>query len=120
MDSGSNAAPDDSTAAPGIASTIHMVRINHAPSGTTSTITALEDTARVLTAADFGFTDATDGNTLAAVRITTLPGAGTLRNNGVAVSAGQFISIADINAGKLAFQAALNANGAAYAHSTSR
>ena len=69
----------------------------------------------MLTAADFGFTDAADGNTLAAVRITTLPGAGTLRNNGVAVTAGQTISIADINAGKLAFQAALNANGAAYA-----
>ena len=92
-----------------------MVPINDAPSGTSSTITALEDTARVLTAADFGFSDAADGNTLAAVKITTLPGAGTLRNNGVAVTAGQTISIADINAGHLTFQAALNANGAAYA-----
>ena len=56
-----------------------------------------------------------DGNSLAGVTITTTPGAGTLRNNGVAVTAGQNISIADINAGQLAFQAALNANGAGYA-----
>ena len=95
--------------------TFSVTPVNDAPSGTSSTITALEDTARVLTAADFGFSDAADGNTLAAVKITTLPGAGTLRNNGVAVTAGQTISIADINAGQLAFQAALNANGAAYA-----
>ena len=95
--------------------TFSVTEVNDEPAGTSSTITALEDTARVLTAADFGFSDVADGNTLAAVKITTLPGAGTLRNNGVAVSAGQTISIADINAGHLAFQAALNANGAAYA-----
>ena len=32
-----------------------------------------------------------------AVKITTLPGAGTLTNNGVAVTAGQFVSVADIS-----------------------
>src|SRR5262249_44308910 len=78
------------------------------------TITALEDTARLLTAADFGFTDV-DGNALAAVKVTTLPTHGKLTLNGVALAAGQLVSIADINAGKLAFTGALNANGAAYA-----
>ena len=114
VDSGSNTAPNDSTAAPGIASTVHMVPINDEPAGADNTITAFEDTARVLTAADFGFSD-TDGNTLLAVKVTTLPGAGTLTNNGVAVTAGQLVSIADIHAGKLAFTGAPNANGAAHA-----
>ena len=114
MDSGSNTAPNDGTAALGIASTVHMLPVNDAPAGTNNTITALEDTARVLTAADFGFSD-TDGNTLLAVKVTTLPGAGTLTNNGVAVTAGQLVSIADIDAGKLAFTGAPDANGAAHA-----
>ena len=35
------------------------------------------------------------------MKITTLPLAGTLTNNGVAVTAGQFVSAADIAAGKL-------------------
>ena len=95
--------------------TIDVVSVNDAPSGASSTITAVEDTARVLTAADFGFSDAIDGDAFSAVTIGNLPAAGTLLNNGVAVTAGQSVSIADINAGHLAFQAALNANGAGYA-----
>ena len=58
---------------------------------------------------------ATPANALAAVKITTLPGAGTLTNNGVAVNAGDFITAADISAGMLVFRPAANANGAAYA-----
>ena len=38
--------------------TIDVTTVNDAPSGADRTITALEDTARVLTAADFGFSDA--------------------------------------------------------------
>jgi len=40
-----------------------------------------------------------------AVKITTLPTVGTLKDNGVAVTAGQLVSIADINAGLLVFSA---------------
>ena len=69
----------------------------------------------MLTAADFGFSDTVDGNTFTAVKVTTLPGAGTLTLDGAAATAGQLIAIADINAGKLAFKGALNGNGAAYA-----
>ena len=57
-------------------------------------------------------------NALAAVKITTLPGAGSLTDNGVAVTAGQFVTVADINAGKLVFTPAANANGAGYASFT--
>ena len=69
---------------------------------------------------DFGFTDPNDtpANNLLAVKITTLPAAGTLTDNGVAVTAGQFIPVADITGGKLKFTPAANANGAAYASFT--
>ena len=57
--------------------------------------------------------DANDSpaNALPAVKITTLPTAGTLKLDGVAVTAGQFVTKADIDAGKLTFAPAANANG---------
>ncbi len=69
---------------------IGFMRVNSAPSGTSNTITTNEDTAHTFTGGDFGFSDS-DANALAAVKITTLPGAGSLTDNGVAVSAGQSI-----------------------------
>ena len=48
-------------------------------------------------------------------RSRTLPAAGTLALSGVAVTAGQFVSAANITAGNLKFTPAANANGAAYA-----
>ena len=97
--------------------TINVTAVNDAPAGTDNTVTTLEDTAYIFTAADFGFSDPNDSpaNALAAVKITTLPGAGTLTNNGVAVTAGQFVSVADITAGLLVFTPAANANGTGYA-----
>lgn len=87
------------------------------PSGTDKTVTTLEDTAYTLKVADFGFSDI-DGHNLSAVRITTLPVAGSLTRNGVAVSTGQFISVADITNGLLRFTPATNANGNGYANFT--
>src|SRR5690606_21582072 len=57
-------------------------------------------------------------NNLAAVRISTLPSAGMLTNNGVPVTVGSFVSVADINAGLLRFNPAANANGAGYSSFT--
>src|SRR6185369_7055249 len=57
----------------------------------------------------------TPANALAGVKITTLPGAGTLWNNGAPVAAGQEISQADLAAGRLTFSPAANANGSPYA-----
>ncbi|MCC7038119.1 MAG: hypothetical protein IT560_12560 [Alphaproteobacteria bacterium] len=97
--------------------TINVTSVNDAPAGADNTITTLEDTPHVMTAAEFGFTDPNDtpANALSAVVITTLPTAGTLRLNGVAVTAGQVVSAANINSGLLVFTPALNANGNAYA-----
>ena len=88
---------------------------NAAPAGTDATLTINEDAPRTLTAADFGFSDA-DGNTLLAVRITTLPTAGTLALNGVPVVAGDTIPVGSLP--QLVFTPALNANGTGYASFT--
>jgi hypothetical protein len=93
---------------------------NDAPSGTDNTLTILEDTPHVFTAADFGFSDANDTplDTLAAVKITTLPLLGALLLAGEAVTANQFVSATDIAAGHLTYAPALNANGLAPASFT--
>ncbi|WP_290661605.1 DUF4347 domain-containing protein, partial [Aquabacterium sp.] len=96
--------------------TVNVTAVNDAPAGTNKTVTTLEDTAYTFTAADFGFTDVNDSpaNTLLGVKITTLPGAGSLTLNGVAVTAGQVISAANIGSGLLRFTPVANANGTGY------
>ncbi|MDB5384403.1 MAG: hypothetical protein JWM11_49, partial [Planctomycetaceae bacterium] len=100
--------------------TFNVTSINDAPAGTDITVTATEDTDYVFVASNFGLTDNNDSpaNALLAVEITTLPGAGSLNDNGAAVTAGQFIPVADINGGLLKFTPASNANGSGYASFT--
>src|SRR5207344_825757 len=100
--------------------TVNVTSVNDAPAGTDKTITTLEDTTYTFTAADFGITDLNDNpaNALSAVKISTLPAAGSLKDNGVAVTAGQFVSVSDISAGLLKFTPAANASGAGYASFT--
>jgi hypothetical protein len=97
--------------------TVNVTAVNDAPSGADNTVTTVEDVPYAFLTTDFGFSDANDApaNALAAIRIAALPGVGTLSDNGVAVTAGQFVTVADIAAGKLLFTPVLNANGAAYA-----
>jgi len=95
--------------------TINLTNVNEAPSGTNATVTITEDTAHVLTAANFGFSDVDAGDALSAVRIDTLPTAGTLTLSGTAVTAGQVITTADLAASQLVFTPAANANGTGYA-----
>ena len=94
--------------------------VNDAPAGTDKTIVTAEDTSHAFTAADFGFTDPHDSpaNALLAVKITTLPDAGALLLSGVAVTAGQFVSVADIAEGLLTFKPGADGNGADYADFT--
>ncbi len=92
---------------------INVIAVNDAPSGADKTITLNEDTTVTLTAADFGFSDLLDGNALAAVKLTTVPAAGTFTLNGLAVAAGTTVSVADINSGLLRWTPALNASGIA-------
>ncbi len=98
--------------------TIAVTNVNEAPAGTNATVTINEDTSHTLTVANFGFTDVDAGDSFSAVRITTLPTAGTLTLSGVAVTAGQVVSVADVAAGNLVFTPAANANGTGYARLT--
>ena len=86
---------------------------NTPPAGTDASVTLAEDSSRAFAAADFGFSDADLGQSLAAVRIDGLPAAGSLTLGGVAVVAGQLIPAASL--ASLVFTPAPNANGNGYA-----
>ena len=85
------------------------------PKAADATVTTDEDTAHAFQADDFGFVVVDAGDTLSSVRIVTLPSAGTLALDGTPVTANQSVTKADIDASKLVFTPAENANGAAYA-----
>ncbi|MDP2242160.1 MAG: DUF4347 domain-containing protein [Burkholderiales bacterium] len=98
------------------AMTITVTAVNDAPTGADKAVTTNEDTAYVFSAADFGFSDVDAGDSLSAVRIDALPGAGTLKLSGVAVTATEVITAASIP--NLTFEPGLNGNGVGYASFT--
>ena len=95
---------------------INVTAVNDAPAGTDNTVTTPEDTQYTFAVADFGFTDPIDSpaNALSAVRITTLPAAGSLTLSGSGFAAGTEVSVANITAGNLKFTPAANASGSPY------
>ena len=100
--------------------TLNVTAVNDAPAGANATVVTAEDVAYTFALADFGFSDPNDApaNAFFAVRITTLPLAGTLTNNAVAVNPGDFVLAADIALGRLVFTPAADANGPGYASFT--
>ena len=88
------------------------------PTASDATVTTAEDAAYAFRAGDFGFSGAASDDTLASVRIVTLPAAGRLTLLGLPVSAGEAVTRADIDAGRLLFTPAANANGDSYASFT--
>ena len=107
---------------------------NNPPYATGGNVTTDEDTAYVFGATDFGFSDLDSDDTLVSVRIVTLPAKGSLTLDSTTVTsaqsttttttgtvtADQSISRADIDAGRLRFTPAANANGYNYASFTFR
>src|SRR5262249_11221432 len=94
--------------------------LNDARLGSSNTVTTTEDSASPFAGVRFGVSCPSDvpANALLNVKIATLPGAGTRTDGGVAVSAGQFVTRADVAAGNLVFTPAANANGPACASFT--
>ncbi|MEP6872967.1 MAG: tandem-95 repeat protein [Burkholderiales bacterium] len=88
---------------------------NTPPTGADSTHALAEDGSYAIAVADFGFADADAGQTLANVRIDSVPAAGTLLLNGVAVVAGAVISASEVAAGHLVYVPVANGNGSPYA-----
>ena len=90
---------------------------NNAPTAANGTVTTTEDTAYTFAASDFGYSDSDTGDTLASVKVTTLPaaGTGTLALSGTAVTLNQEVTKAQIDANSLTYTPPANANGTGYA-----
>jgi uncharacterized repeat protein (TIGR01451 family) len=90
-----------------------VTAVNDAPTFADSVVTTQEDTDFVFNVSDFPINDV-DGDSLAAVRIESLPAHGILLFNGVAVSVNDVIDVADIASGMLIFRPDVNENGTPY------
>ena len=91
---------------------------NTAPTAANNTVTTGVGTAYTFTADDFAFADTDTGDTLASVKIVTLPAVGTLALDGTAVIVDQVVTKADIDDDKLTFTPVAGASGTGYASFT--
>ena len=89
-----------------------------APTAANNTVLTPRNTAYTFTASEFGFADTNAGDTLASVRIVTLPAEGTLALDGTAVTPDQVVTRADIDDKKLIFTPVAGASGDGYASFT--
>ncbi|WP_313702492.1 VCBS domain-containing protein, partial [Achromobacter sp.] len=84
---------------------IDVLPVNDAPVSQDASGNVTEGKTYTFDADDFPFSDPVEGHTFTSVIIDSLPTGGTLMLNGKAVTQGQEISAADIQGGKLVFQA---------------
>ena len=97
---------------------VSVTSVNDLPTSAGKTVTIIKGEAHTFEADDFAFTDVDDRDTLASVKITTLPQAGTLTLRGVALAAADLpktVTKNDLNRNRLRFVPADNAGGANYA-----
>ena len=94
-----------------------MTAVDQAPVTGPTTITLLENTSYTFQTSDFPYSDPnnTPSTALKAVIFETLPGAGTITDNGLAVTAGEAVAASDIAQGKVVYTPAANGSGASYA-----
>ena len=94
-----------------------MTAVDQAPVTGPTTITLLENTSYTFQTSDFPYSDPnnTTPTALKAVIFETLPGAGTITDNGLAVTAGEAVAASDIAQGKVVYTPAANGSGASYA-----
>jgi len=81
--------------------TMNIMPVNDAPAGRNDIIELNEDNTLILDASTFGFSDDSDGHSLAGVIITAPSAQGSLLHNGSAVSNNAFINTSDLEAGIL-------------------
>ena len=102
---------DDSKAVFDISVNTTVMPVNDAPEGTDASASLAEDGSYAFEADDFGFSDPVEGDAFQAVVVSSLPANGQLLLDGVAVAAGQTVSVADIEAGKFVFVPDAGYNG---------
>ena len=95
--------------------TVNVNDINEAPETAAGSQTILEDSLYRFKLADFPYSDTDDGDILESVLIDALPAKGVIELSGSAISAGDEISRADIEAGKLTFLPDVHESAADYA-----
>src|SRR3990167_11483291 len=83
--------------------TLDITPVDDAPTSANSSVSVTEDTTYTFAASNFGFSDPDTGDSLGSVVIATLPSNGTIKLDGVAISANDVISKADIDANKLTY-----------------
>ena len=109
-----DAAGNGNTAATQASSTYTASSANTAPTAANNTVTTGEDRAYTFTAADFGFMDADAGDTLASVKIVTVPAAGSWRSTARRSLTDAVVTKAQIDGGMLTFTPARDAHGDPY------
>lgn len=89
---------------------------NSPPIGSDNLVSTRINTPYVFAVSDFGFTDPNDSpvNLFNRVQVTTLPALGSLTLDGVAVSAGDFVTAAQLNSGLLSFTPVTDGFGSPY------
>ncbi len=107
-----NDGTDDS--ALGYTMTVDVTSVNDSPTSANAAMVVAEDGSVVVSRPQFAFFDVDAGDRLHSVTIVGLPGSGSLTNDGTAVTAGQAIPVADIDASKLVFTPAANEFGDPY------
>ncbi len=93
---------------------INVVPVADPPTSADNSVTTVEEISYTFVASDFPFADQDPFDSLVAVRIDTLPAAGQLLINGNPATAGQVVSLSDINNGNLIFVPAPNGFGTNY------
>ncbi|MBF0263624.1 MAG: tandem-95 repeat protein, partial [Magnetococcales bacterium] len=102
---------------------VDVTAVNDAPTGANKSLSLNEDGRLTLQASDFGFTDI-DGDLLASVTITTLPGTGTLwldadqdgtLDAGESLSQSATVTVAEIGGNQLLYASMANAFGTNHA-----
>ena len=91
---------------------------NTLPTAANNTVTTAEQMPYTFEADDFGFVDTDTGDTLASVKIVTLPAVGTLALDGAAVTLNQVVTKAQIDDDDLTFTPVTGASGTDYANFT--
>ena len=82
--------------------TVNVTHVNHAPTSSGSSVVLRKNTVKTFAAADFQFSDIDAGDTLQAIKVTSLP-AGTLTLNGTPITSAPSADILVADIGTLTY-----------------